>query len=114
MNKRAEFNTDTNCVDVYVNEYAEKPKISICTPLIEDSLRTSPYANSQLQFLAEDKPMEYAEMVANGTLDDYMELCKAEDKEQSKAIRTRLSKHYKNMSETQIDSLVREFMMYDS
>ena len=78
MSKRAEFNIDTSCIDVYVNEYAKKPKISIYTPLVEDNLHITPYAYSQLQKLLDDNPLKYAEMVLNGTLDDYVALCNSE------------------------------------
>jgi len=110
----AKYNEDNSCVDVYVSEYAKKPKISIHTGLIEESLNATPYAYSQLQKLLDDSPLEYAEMVLNDTIGDYVALCNSEYAEQTETLKIQLSSHYEDMSETQINSLVKEFMMYDN
>lgn len=72
----AKFNIDTNCVDVFISEYAEKPKISIYTPFIEDSLRTNPHSYSELQRLMYDHTMEYVEMIMDGTMQEYLDSVK--------------------------------------
>ena len=77
---RAEFNIDTACVDVYIHEYATKPKVSIYTPLIEDSLQMGMYARSQLKRLVYEHPSEYADMVMDGTISEYVALCNAESR----------------------------------
>ena len=108
--KRAVFNEDTACVDVYVSEYAKHPKISIYAPLIEDSLRTTPHSYSQLQRLMYENPAEYVEMILDGTMQDYLDAVSGEYAERKKQLR----KTNTNMSDFQLDSLAREFSMYDS
>ena len=105
----AKFNEDTNCVEVYANEYAENPKISICTPFVKDNLRTMMQSYSQLQLLLYDKSAEYAEMVFDGTMQDYLDLISVEYYEQSRTMRENFRKCSPDTSEFQIDSMVREF-----
>ena len=112
--KFALFNIDTACVDVYVNEYAKKPKVSIYTPLVEESLQMSTYTQSQVDKLIYDNPLEYAEMVLNGTLADYVALCNKSGYEQTKHLKTQIQAHNEGMSETQAESLARQYLMYDS
>ena len=64
---------------------------------VAEAFEPSMYARSQLQKLLDTNPVEYAEMVLNGELGRYIELCHAEGKHLSEDLR-----------------LSREFMMYDS
>ena len=108
--KFASFNDDTNCVEVCFNDFAT---VNLYTPDIEDNLHTTMYTRSQLELLAENNPIEYAEMVLNGTIQDYLDLLAEENKSTSNTIKAQYKKHYPDMSDTQIDNLVREFCMYN-
>ena len=109
--KFASFNDDTNCVEVCFNDFAT---VNLYIPDIEDNLHTTMYTRSQLELLAENNPAEYAEMVLNGTMQDYLDLLAEENKSTSNTIREQYRKHYLDMSDTQIENLVREFSMYDN
>ena len=61
-----------------------------------DKLQMGEYTRSQLDKLLDINPAEYAEMVLNGELERYIELCNAEGKELSEL------------------GMTREFIMYDS
>ena len=61
-----------------------------------DKFQMGVYSRSQLDKLLDINPAEYAEMVLNGELERYIELCNAEGKELSEL------------------GMTREFMMYDS
>jgi len=109
--KVASFNDDTNCVEVCFNDFAT---VNLYTPDIEDNLHTTMYTRSQLELLVENNPIEYAEMVLNGTIQNYLDLLADENKDTSNTIRNQLKERYPDMSDTQIDNLVREFSMYNS
>jgi len=109
--KFASFNDDTNCVEVVFSDIAS---VNLYTPDIEDNLHTTMYTRSRLESLAENNPIEYAEMVLNGTIQNYLDLLAQENKNTSNTIREQYRKHYPNMSDTQIDSLIQEHNMYDS
>ena len=108
--KLAIYNDDTNCVEVCFSDIVT---VNLYTQDIEDNLHTTMYTRSQLELLAETNPREYAEMVLNGTIQDYLDLLAVENKSTSDTIREQYKNHYSEMSDTQIDSLVREFSMYD-
>ena len=107
--KVASFNDDTNCVEVCFNDFAT---VNLYIPDIEDNLHTTMYTRSQLELLAENNPAEYAEMVLNGTMQDYLDLLAEENKDTSNIIRNQLKEHYPDMSCIQIENLAREFSMY--
>jgi hypothetical protein len=55
--KSCEFNMDTGCIDVI---YETGSILSIYTPMIEDSLRTTIYSRSKLDWLIDNEPPLYA------------------------------------------------------
>ena len=88
--------------------------MSFYTPDIEDSFDTTPYTLSQLGLLAETNPIEYAELILTGKMQDYLDLLAEGNKSTSSIIRQQLKAYYTDMTDTQIDSLVREYSMYDT
>ena len=114
--KSAVFNDDTNDIEVeiYFDDDKTTTPIKLYTPDIEDSFTASPYVRSQLILLAEKSPTEYAELVLTGKMQNFINLCATENKSTSDIIREQYKKHYPDMSDAQIDSLIQEHNMYDS
>ena len=110
--KFALFNIDTACVEIYFDD-ENFTILSFYTPDIEDSLHTTPYTLSQLELLAETNPIEYAELILTGKMQDYLDLIAEGNRDTSRTIRKQLERHYPDMSDVQIESLVREYAMYD-
>ena len=69
--KSCEFNMDTACIDVV---YKNGNVLSLYVPLIEKSLRTTVYSRSKLDLLLDSDPLEYARMVLDGTMQDYVDI----------------------------------------
>jgi hypothetical protein len=69
--KSCEFNMDTACVDIV---YCSGGTVSIYTPMIEESLRTTVCSRSKLDWLIENAPLEYAEMALDGTMQKYLDM----------------------------------------
>ena len=108
--KLAIFNDDINCVEIYFDDLTV---VTLYTPDIEDDLNTTMYTRSQLELLAENSPLEYAYLVLSGKIQEYLNSLSSESKDTSNTIREQYKKRYPDMSDTQIDNLVRECSMYD-
>ena len=80
----------------------------------ESKFKMGAYTRSQLRKLLDSNPVEYAEMVLNGELERYVKPCNAEDGELSNNLNGYFEKHCPNATKTEILSMTREFMMYDS
>ena len=81
---------------------------------VEETFNPSMYARLQLQKLLDTNPVEYAEMVLNGELERYIELCNAEGKELRSNLNDYFEKHCPDATKAEVESMTREFMMYDS
>lgn len=102
------FNMDTACIDVI---YESGGTLSIYIPMIEESLRTTIYSHSKLDQLLDNEPLEYARMVLDGTMQDYLDMIDGNAQQQVKSYTEKLAKHYPpNIAE----DIVREFMMYNN
>ena len=64
-----EFNIDTACVEL---RYADGEAISIYAPGIEDSFDTTLPMRTEMDWLIYNAPLEYAQMVLDGTLEQYL------------------------------------------
>ena len=64
-----EFNIDTACVEL---RYADGEVLSIYTPGIEDSFDTTIAMRAEMDWLIYNDPLEYAQMVLDGTLESYL------------------------------------------
>ena len=64
-----EFNIDTACVEL---RYADGGAISIYAPGIDDSLDTTLPMRTEIDWLIYNAPLEYAQMVLDGTLEQYL------------------------------------------
>lgn len=102
------FNMDTACVDVI---YENGSTLSIYTPMIEESLRTTIYSRSKLDWLLDNEPQEYARMVLDGTMQEYVDKIDGIGQQQVKSYTKRLEKQYpKNIAE----DIAREILMYNN
>lgn len=64
-----EFNIDTTCVEL---RYADGEVLSIYTPGVEDSFDTTLPMRTEMDWLIYNAPLEYAQMVLDGTLEQYL------------------------------------------
>lgn len=64
-----EFNIDTACVELC---YADGEVLSIYTPGVEDSFDTTLPMRTEMDWLIYNAPLEYAQMVLDGTLEQYL------------------------------------------
>jgi len=79
-----------------------------------DKFQMGEYARSQLQKLLEESPTEYAELVLNGRLGNFVQLCIAESADLRSNLDSYFEKHRPNATRAEVESMTREFMMYDS
>lgn len=64
-----EFNIDTACVEL---KYSDGSMISIDCTAVEDELANSRFQRSKLDWLIYNKPLEYAHLVLNDNLEQYI------------------------------------------
>lgn len=63
------FNIDTGCVELH---YADGDVLSINATGVENSIETNLYSRAELDWLVYNDPLSYAQMVLDGTLEDYL------------------------------------------
>ena len=64
-----EFNIDTACVEL---KYADGTTISIDTIAVENEVADNMVQRSELDWLIYNKPLEYADLILNGGIEDYL------------------------------------------
>ena len=64
-----EFNIDTACVELC---FADGSMISIDCTAVENEVADNMYQRSELDWLIYNKPLEYAQLVLEGDLDEYL------------------------------------------
>ena len=65
------FNIDTACVEVWCNDGRV---ISIYTPAIEDECAENLYQRSELDWLIDNDPAAYADLILNGDPEAYLRI----------------------------------------
>lgn len=63
------FNMDTACMEL---KYSDGCMISIDTIAIENEVADNLYQRSELDWLIYNKPLEYAQLVLDGDLENYL------------------------------------------
>ena len=63
------FNIDTACVEL---KYDDGSMISINCTAVENELNASMLQRGELDWLVYNKPLEYAELVLNGGIEEYI------------------------------------------
>ena len=105
--KLCAFNIDNACVEVI---YKNGSKLSIYTPMIEESMRTTVYSRSKLDWLIENEPLEYVRMVLDGTMQEYLDGIDGNTQQQMKSYTELLAERFpRNIAE----DIAREMMMYN-
>ena len=79
-----------------------------------DKFQMGEYARSQLQKLLDENSVEYADLVLNDRLENYVQLCNTEGASLRSNLNSYFEKHRPNATQTEIDGMISEFMMYDS
>ena len=64
-----EYNIDTACVEV---KYNDGSMISIDCTAVENELDASMLQRGELDWLIYNKPLEYADLILNGGIEDYI------------------------------------------
>ena len=104
--KSCEFSHDNACVEII---YDNGGKVIIYTPMVEESLRTTAYSRSKLDWLIENEPLEYARMVFDGTMQRYLDSIDDTSQEQLRGYIERLAERFpRNIAE----DIAREMLMY--
>ena len=65
-----DFNTDTACVEV---KFSDGSMIAIDTIAVENEVADNMYQRSELDWLIYNKPLEYAQLVLGGNLEQYVQ-----------------------------------------
>ena len=65
-----EFNMDTACVEL---KFTDGSMIAIDTIAVENELADNMYQSSELDWLIYNKPLEYAQLVLDGDLEQYVQ-----------------------------------------
>jgi len=74
---------DNTCVKII---YDNGSMVSLYTPIIEESLRTTVYSRSKLDWLINNEPSEYARMVLDCIMQDYIYSLDSIARQQNKTI----------------------------
>ncbi len=64
-----EFNMDTNCVELI---YTDGTMIAIDTIVVENEYAEDMYQRSELDWLIYNAPLEYADLILNGDVREYL------------------------------------------
>ena len=65
-----EYNMDTACVELI---FANGSMIAIDTIAVENEVADNMYQRSELDWLIYNKPLEYAQLVLEGNLEEYVQ-----------------------------------------
>ena len=104
--KSCEFNIDNACIEII---YDNGNIVSLYTPMIEESLRTTLHSRSKLDWLIENEPLEYARMVMDGTIQEYVDNIDDSTQIQLANYTKRLAERF---SPNIAEDIAREMMMY--
>ena len=104
--KSCQYNDDTGTIDIICSDGA---KISLKCSEIEAELDTTIQSRSKLDWLIDNEPMTYAELVLSGNMQDYLNRIDKSYSEQSDTIRNQLETKYDKQT---ANNITRELMMY--
>lgn len=65
-----EFNMDTACVEL---KFSDDSMIAIDTIAVENEVADNMYQRSELDWLIYNKPLEYAQLVLGGEIEEYVQ-----------------------------------------
>ena len=64
------FNMDTACVEL---KFSDGSMVSIDTIAVENAVAANMYQRSELDWLIYNKPLEYAQLVLGGEIEEYVQ-----------------------------------------
>ena len=64
------FNIDTACVEL---KYSDGTLVSVDTIAVENEVADNMYQRSELDWLIYNKPLEYAQLVLGGEIEEYVQ-----------------------------------------
>lgn len=67
--RTCEFNIDTGCVEL---RYSDGSMLAIDCTAMENSIETTMNGRSEMDWLIYNAPLEYADLVLNGDMEDYL------------------------------------------
>lgn len=108
---KCEYNWDDGTVDIF---YSDETKIAILCKAVRAELECTPETSDKLYDIAVNEPLEYVQMVLDGTIKEYCDLLDRSRHSNDDVLFHQYKKQYPDMSNEQIRSLIREFNMYDS
>lgn len=106
---KCKYNWDEATVELL---FLDGTKVALLCKGIEADLNIGIKAQGKLQALKVEKPLEYAVMVLNGTLQAYCDTIDRSDSASQNTLYEQYRRRYPDMSDEQIKSLVRECQMY--
>ena len=77
--------------------------------MIEESLLTTVHSRSKLDWLIDNESLEYAQMVIDGTMQDYLDSVYGSAQQQMTSYIERLAERF---PPNKAEDIAREFMMY--
>ena len=108
-NLKCKYNWNDGTVDIV---FSDGTKVALLCKGIESDLNIGIKAQGKLQALKVEKPLEYAVMALNGTLQAYFDTIDRSDHTSQNTLFQQYKERYPDMSDEQIMSLVRECQMY--
>ena len=64
------FNIDTACVEV---KYSDGSMLAVDTIQVENTIPANRYENRMLDYLIDNSPLEYVELVLSGEIEEYLQ-----------------------------------------
>lgn len=106
---KCNYNWNGGTVDII---FSDSTKLSLLCKEIEIELKCGIEARGKLQALKVEKPLEYAKMALDGTMQEYCDSIDRSLAASQNILFRQYKECYPDMSDEQIMSLVRECQMY--
>lgn len=78
----------------------------------ENELRIGMLGRARLEYIKENRPTFYAELVESGTLEEYLQQVERDDRELEARITRQAKEKDPTQTDAQAEMMAREFMMY--
>lgn len=106
---KCNYNWNDGTVDIF---FRDGTKLALLCKGIESELNCGIEARGKLQALKVEKPLEYAKMALNGTMQEYCNSIERSLSASQNTLFKQYKERYPDMSDEQIMSLARECQMY--
>jgi hypothetical protein len=106
--KSCKYNNDNDTISIIKTNGS---KVSILCTAVEDSLNTNITTRSKLEWLKDNEPFTYAELVITGKLQDFLDQYDESYYRQHDTIEKQLIEHF-NGDKACAVAIAREIMMY--